>query len=174
MVEKESVEKSLKPDTTDLDTKIGELEPAQITVLLLLLENEEGLTAKEIQQEIEIDENSISECLAELCRMGIVSTADEQGKDTIWRTTYFLKPGNSGNLLSDEITVAILEHIVETGGCTKEDIVNLDSVVRESRSLIAELEQLGLIEIKGDIVLITEMGTKFFEHLQKLEELLRS
>ena len=82
--------------------------------------------------------------------------------------------GNSGNLLSDEITVAILEHIVETGGCTKEDIVNLDSVVRESRSLIAELEQLGLIKIKGDIVLITEIGTKFFEHLQKLEELLRS
>ncbi len=80
--------------------------------------------------------------------------------------------GDCGNLLSDEITVAILEHIVETGGCTREDIVNLDSVVRESRSLIAELEQLGLIKTEGDIVLITERGTKFFEHLQKLEELL--
>ena len=142
--------------------------------ILHLLGHKNGVTAKEIQQEIEIDEDFISECLSELCGKGFVYSVDEQGKDTIWRTTYFLKPGNSGNLLSDEITVAILEHIVETGGCTKEDIVNLDSVVKESRLVVAELEQLGLIKIKGDIVLITEIGTKFFEHLQKLEELLRS
>jgi len=73
-------------------------------------------------------------------------------------------------LLGDGVTAAILDHVVETGGCTKEDITKIKAVVKETQSLIGELEKCGLIKIKGDTAEVTEKGRKFLEHLKRMEE----
>ena len=71
-------------------------------------------------------------------------------------------------LLGDGVTAAILHHVVETGGCTKEDITKIKAVVKEAHSLLEKLENCGLIKIKGDTVEVTEKGRKFLEHLKEM------
>jgi len=73
-------------------------------------------------------------------------------------------------LLGDGVTAAILEYVVETGGCTKEDITKIKAVVKETHSLLGELEKCGLIKIEGDTAEVTEKGRKFLEHLKEIEE----
>ncbi|KYK38740.1 MAG: hypothetical protein AYK18_16715 [Theionarchaea archaeon DG-70] len=73
-------------------------------------------------------------------------------------------------LLGDGVTAAILEYVVGTNGCTKEDITEIKAVVKEAQSLLRELENCGLIEIKGDTAEVTEKGRKFLEHLKGIEE----
>jgi len=73
-------------------------------------------------------------------------------------------------LLGDGVTAAILEYVVETNGCTKEDITKIKAVAKETQSLLGELENCGLIKIKGDTAEVTEKGRKFLEHLRKIEE----
>ncbi|MBU7030870.1 MAG: hypothetical protein HXS48_28310 [Theionarchaea archaeon] len=71
-------------------------------------------------------------------------------------------------LLGDGVTAAILHHVVETNGCTKEDITEIKAVVKETQSLLRELENCGLIKIKGDTAEVTEKGRKFLEHLKEM------
>jgi len=71
-------------------------------------------------------------------------------------------------LLGDGVTAAILHHVVETNGCTKEDITKIKAVVKETQSLLGELENCGLIKIKGDTAEVTEKGRKFLEHLKEM------
>ncbi len=70
------------------------------------------------------------------------------------------------------VSIAILEHLGETGGCEKEDMVDLDAIEKESESVIAVLKEFKLIKIEGDIVEMTEEGRKLLENLQELEEIL--
>jgi len=71
-------------------------------------------------------------------------------------------------LLGDGVTAAILEYVVETNGCTKEDVTKIKAVVKETHSLLENLENCGLIKIKGDTVEVTEKGRKFLEHLKEM------
>jgi len=73
-------------------------------------------------------------------------------------------------LLGDGVTAAILHHIVETGRCTEQDITKIKAVVKEAQSLIGELENCGLIKIKGDTAEVTEKGRKFLENLKEIEK----
>ena len=73
-------------------------------------------------------------------------------------------------VLGDGVTAAILDYVVRTGGCTKEDITKIKAVVREAKSLVGELEKCGLIKIKDDTAEVTEKGRKFLEHLKEMEE----
>ncbi len=75
--------------------------------------------------------------------------------------------------ISNTVSIAILEHLGETGGCAKEDMVNLDAIDKETESIIAGLKEFGLIKVEGDIVEMTEEGRKFLENLQKLKETLK-
>ena len=71
-------------------------------------------------------------------------------------------------LLGEGVTAAILDQIVETGGCTKEDITKIKAVVKETHSLLGELESCGLIKIEGDTAEVTEKGRRFLEHLKEM------
>ncbi|MBU7027184.1 MAG: hypothetical protein HXS48_09590 [Theionarchaea archaeon] len=71
-------------------------------------------------------------------------------------------------VLGDGVTAAILHHVVETNGCTKEDITKIKAVVKEAHSLLGELEKCGLIKIEGDTAEVTEKGRKFLEHLKEM------
>ncbi len=71
-------------------------------------------------------------------------------------------------VLGDGVTAAILHHVVETGRCTKEDITKIKAVVKEANTLLGELENCGLIKIKGDTAEVTEKGRKFLEHLKEM------
>jgi len=71
-------------------------------------------------------------------------------------------------LLGDGVTAAILEYVVETNGCTREDIAEIKAVVKETQLLLGELENCGLIKIKGDTAEVTEKGRKFLEHLKEM------
>lgn len=76
------------------------------------------------------------------------------------------------DILSDDVSAAILKHIVDTGGCSKEDLMNIDAVVEEARFLMRELQELGLIDVEGDTVKVTEKGRKVLEQLQGPKETL--
>jgi len=71
-------------------------------------------------------------------------------------------------LLGDGVTAAILEYIVETNGCTREDVTKIKAVIKEAHSLLGELEKCGLIKIEGDTAEVTEKGRKFLEHLKEM------
>jgi predicted methyltransferase len=70
--------------------------------------------------------------------------------------------------LPDPVSTAILKHIVDTGGCTWEDILDIDAVTKESESCIERLRDYGLLEITGGEVKITKKGIKMYEELQGL------
>jgi len=71
-------------------------------------------------------------------------------------------------VLGDGVTAAILEYVVETNGCTKEDITKIKAVVKETQSLLEKLENCGLIKIEGDTAEVTKKGRKFLEHLKEM------
>ena len=151
------------------------LESIQKQIVYLLVQHKNGLTVKEIcEMDLHFDAETINVALSELSKKGLVCTGDEQGKNKIWRVKYFLEAGAQRAifLLSDRVSAAILDCIVETGGCTREDIMRIDAVVEESEFLITELKHLGLIEIEQDAVIVTEKGKKLLEYFQDLEELL--
>ena len=74
--------------------------------------------------------------------------------------------------ISNDVSIAILEHLGETDGCAKEDMVNMDAIDKESEFIMATLKEFGLIKVEGDIVEMTEKGRKVLEDLQRLEETL--
>jgi hypothetical protein len=71
--------------------------------------------------------------------------------------------------ISDDVSIAILEHLGETDGCAKEDMVDLDAIDKESEFIMTALREFGLIKVEGDIVEMTEKGRKVLEDLQRLE-----
>ena len=73
-------------------------------------------------------------------------------------------------ILSDDVTVAMLAHIVKTGGCFLEDILDMDAAKEELKDVVETMEEYGLIEITGDTVQLTEKGKKFAELREGLEE----
>jgi len=75
--------------------------------------------------------------------------------------------------ISNTVSIAILEHLGETGGCAKEDMVDLDAIDKETESIITVLKEFKLIKVEGDIVEMTEEGRKFLENLRGLTETLK-
>ncbi len=73
--------------------------------------------------------------------------------------------------LVDDVSTALLNYLRETGGCSKEDLLKLDAVTKESASIVDKMLELGLLE-KGDndTVKITEKGKKILALLGKLTE----
>ena len=76
------------------------------------------------------------------------------------------------HILSDDVTVAMLTRIVETGGCTLEDLLEADAVKEEFRTLVETMEEYGLIERIGDTIQLTEKGKKFSELREGLKEII--
>jgi sulfur transfer protein SufE len=76
---------------TNLETEIEGLEPIHRGVLELFLEHKDGLTVQEISEiDREIDTETLSKCLSELRKRGLIYAVDEQRRNDIWRTRYFL------------------------------------------------------------------------------------
>lgn len=74
--------------------------------------------------------------------------------------------------ISNTVSIAILEHLVKTGGCAKDNMVNLSNIDKETESALAALKTFGLVTIEGDTVTITGEGRKIFENLEELEKML--
>ena len=72
-------------------------------------------------------------------------------------------------LSEDEVFVAILAHIVDTGGCTVRDLENLDAVVKESEAVIQSLLTSGIIEESNGELKITEKGRNLLKTLEVCE-----
>jgi len=75
--------------------------------------------------------------------------------------------------ISNSVSIAILEHLGETGGRAREDMVDIDVIDKETESIIAGLKECGLIKVEGDIVEMTEEGRKILENLRGLKETLK-
>ncbi len=73
--------------------------------------------------------------------------------------------------LLDDVSRALLTHMKETGGSSKEDLLTLDAVSKESTSFIDKMLEFGLLE-KGDddTVKITEKGKEVLALLGELKE----
>jgi predicted methyltransferase len=74
-------------------------------------------------------------------------------------------------ILSDDVTLAMLAHIVETGGCFLEDILDMDAVKEELEDVVETMEECQLLERIDDTVQLTEKGKKYAELREGLEEI---
>ncbi len=72
-------------------------------------------------------------------------------------------------LLSDDASAAILDHLGKAGGCEIEDMMNMDAVNKVSDFILEGLEHFGLVNVEGDIMTLTEKGKKVLKHLEELE-----
>jgi len=93
--------------------------------------------------------------------MGGEYSVDERKSDEISR------------LSEDEVLVAILAHIVDTGGCTVGDLENLDAVVRESEAVMQSLLTSRIIEESDGELKITEKGRNLLKTLRESEAISR-
>ncbi len=73
--------------------------------------------------------------------------------------------------LFDDVSTALLTHLRETGGCSKEDLMKVDAANEESASLVDKMLEFGLLE-KGDddMVSMTKKGKKVLTLLRELKE----
>ena len=71
-------------------------------------------------------------------------------------------------LSEDEVLLAILAHIVDTGRCAVGDLENLDAVVKESEAVMQSLLTSGIIEENGELK-ITEKGRNLLKTLEECE-----
>jgi transcription initiation factor IIE alpha subunit len=79
-----------EPDTNP-EPEIEGLEPIHRRVLELFLEHKDGLTVQEISEmDLKIDTKTLSKCLSELRKKRLIYAVDEQRRNDIWRTRYFL------------------------------------------------------------------------------------
>jgi transcription initiation factor IIE alpha subunit len=77
---------------TNLEPEIEGLEPIHRRVLELFLEHKDGLTVQEISEmDLKIDTKTLSKCLSELRKKRLIYAVDEQRRNDIWRTRYFLR-----------------------------------------------------------------------------------
>jgi predicted methyltransferase len=74
-------------------------------------------------------------------------------------------------ILSDDVTLAMLAHIVKTGGCFLEDILDMDAVKEELEDVVETMEECQLLERIDDTVQLTEKGKKYAELREGLEEI---
>jgi predicted transcriptional regulator len=81
--------------------------------------------------------------------------------------------GEISRLSKDKVFVAILAHIVDTGGCTVGDLENLDAVVRETEAVMQSLLASGIIEENGELK-ITEKGRNLLKTLEVCEAILEA
>ena len=72
-------------------------------------------------------------------------------------------------LLSDDVSAAILDRLGEPGGCGIEDMMDIDAVNKVTDFILEGLEHFGLVNIEGDIMTLTEKGKKVLKHLEELE-----
>ena len=73
------------------------------------------------------------------------------------------------HLSEDEVFVAILAHIVDTGGCTVGDLENLDAVVRESEAVMQSLLTSRILEESDGELKKTEKGRNLLKTLRECE-----
>ena len=71
--------------------------------------------------------------------------------------------------MKDEVSLAILTHIVDRGRCTREDLENLDAVKKESKALLRSLIDCGFIEESNGELKITEKGRNLLKTLREYE-----
>ncbi len=71
----------------------------------------------------------------------------------------------------DDVSAALLNYLRETGGCSKDDLLKVDAVTKESASLVDKMLEYGLLK-KGDndMVSMTKKGKKVLTLLSKLTE----
>ena len=72
-------------------------------------------------------------------------------------------------LSKDKVFVAILAHIVDTGGCAVGDLENLDTVVKETEAVMQSLLASGIIEESGGELKLTEEGRNLLKTLRESE-----
>ena len=72
-------------------------------------------------------------------------------------------------LSEDEVLLAILAHIVDTGRCAVGDLGNLDAVVKESEAVMQSLLTSGIIEESDGELKITEKGRNLLKTLEEYE-----
>ena len=70
-------------------------------------------------------------------------------------------------LSEDEVFVAILAHIVDTGGCTVGDFEDLDAFVRESEAVMQSLLISRILEESNGELKLTEKGRNLLKTLQE-------
>ena len=75
-------------------------------------------------------------------------------------------------LLSDDVSAAILDRLGKAGGCEIEDMVDIEAVNEVSDFILEGLEHFGLVNIEGDMMTLTEKGKKVLKRLEEIEELL--
>ena len=89
--------------------------------------------------------------------MGGEYSVDERKSDEISR------------LSEDEVFVAILAHIVDTGGCTVGDLENVDAVVKKTEAVMQSLLTSGILEESDGELKITEEGRNLLKTLEECE-----
>jgi transcription initiation factor IIE alpha subunit len=70
--------------------KVEHLESIQKQILDLLAQHKDGLTREEICERSTITEKSVKASLSELRKKRLIYAVDEQRRNDIWRTRYFL------------------------------------------------------------------------------------
>ena len=72
-------------------------------------------------------------------------------------------------LSEDEVLLAILAHIVDTGRCAVRDLENLDAVVKETKAVMQSFLTSGIIEEHDGELKITEKGRNLLKTLRECE-----
>ena len=75
-------------------------------------------------------------------------------------------------VLGDAVNNAILGNIAEKGACSQKDLILLDAVEKESKSVIRELKECGLIEVGKDAVTLTEKGKNVLAFIDGLKAIM--
>ena len=72
-------------------------------------------------------------------------------------------------LSEDEVLLAILAHIVDTGRCTVGDLENLGAVVKKTEAVMQSLLTSRIIEERDGELKITEKGQNLLKTLRECE-----
>jgi transcription initiation factor IIE alpha subunit len=90
LIEKNGRLGNIREMGTPGNKKVEYLESIQKQILDLLAQHEDGLTREEICERSTITEKSVRVSLSELRKKRLIYAVDEQRRDDIWRTRYFL------------------------------------------------------------------------------------
>ena len=89
--------------------------------------------------------------------MGGEYSVDERKSDEISR------------LLEDKVLLEILAHVVDTGGCTLQDLENVDAFVKKTEAVMQSLLTSGILEESDGELKITEEGRNLLKALRESE-----
>jgi transcription initiation factor IIE alpha subunit len=90
LIEKNGRSGNTREMGTPGNKKVEHLESIQKQILDLLGQHKDGLTREEICERSTITEKSVKASLSELRKRGLIYAVDEQRRNDIWRTRYFL------------------------------------------------------------------------------------